>query len=32
MNELTIAIEELGQRPIDQAWFIPVTLNESRDS
>ena len=27
-EELTIAIEELHQRPIDQAWFIPVKLNE----
>ena len=27
-EELTIAIEELRQRPIDQAWFIPVKLNE----
>ena len=27
-EELTIAIEELSQRPVDQAWFIPVKLNE----
>ena len=27
-EELTIAIEELRQRPVDQAWFIPVKLNE----
>ena len=27
-EELTIAIEELRQRPIDQAWFLPVKLNE----
>ena len=27
-EELAIAIEELRQRPIDQAWFIPVKLNE----
>ena len=27
-EELTIAIEELRQRLVDQAWFIPVKLNE----
>ena len=27
-EELTIAIEELRQRPVDQEWFIPVKLNE----
>ena len=27
-EELAIAIEELRQRPVDQAWFIPVKLNE----
>ena len=27
-EELTIAIAELRQRPINQAWFIPVKLNE----
>ena len=27
-EELTIAIDELRQRPVDQAWFIPVKLNE----
>ena len=27
-EELVIAIEELRQRPVDQAWFIPVKLNE----
>ena len=27
-EELIIAIEELRLRPIDQAWFIPVKLNE----
>lgn len=27
-EELIIAIEELRQRPIDSAWFIPVKLNE----
>ena len=27
-EELTIAIEELRQRPTDQAWFIPVKLNK----
>ena len=27
-EELTIAIEELRQRPTDSAWFIPVKLNE----
>ena len=27
-EELTIAIEELRQRPVDQAWFIPIKLNE----
>ena len=27
-EELTIAIEELRQRPIDSAWFIPVKLNQ----
>ena len=27
-EELTIAIEQLRQRPIDSAWFIPVKLNE----
>ena len=27
-EELTIAIDELRQRPIEQAWFIPVKLNE----
>jgi HEAT repeat protein len=28
-EELTLAIEELRQRPTDQSWFIPVLLNES---
>ena len=27
-EELIIAIEELRQRPVDQAWFIPIKLNE----
>ena len=27
-EELTIAIEELRQRPTNQIWFIPVKLNE----
>ena len=27
-EELTFAIEELRQKPIDQAWFIPVKLNK----
>ena len=27
-EELTIAIEELRQRPHDRIWFIPVKLNE----
>lgn len=27
-EELTLAIEELRQRPADQSWFIPVLLNE----
>jgi HEAT repeat protein len=27
-EELTLAIEELRQRPTDQSWFIPVLLNE----
>ena len=27
-EELTIAIEELRQRPTDQSWFIPVKLNK----
>ena len=26
-EELTLAIEELRQRPADRAWFIPVKLN-----
>jgi hypothetical protein len=26
-EELTLAIEELRQRPTDRAWFIPVKLN-----
>ena len=29
-EELTIAIEELRQRSINQAWFIPVKLNECK--
>ena len=28
-EELTIAIEELRQRPTDQSWFIPVLLDKS---
>jgi HEAT repeat protein len=28
-EELTLAIEELRQRPTDRSWFIPVLLNES---
>jgi HEAT repeat protein len=27
-EELTLAIDELRQRPTDQAWFIPALLNE----
>jgi pyrimidine deaminase RibD-like protein len=27
-DELDIAVEELRQRPADQAWFIPVKLSE----
>lgn len=27
-EELTIAIEELRQRPTDRVWFIPVKLNQ----
>ena len=27
-EELTLAIEELRQRPTDRIWFIPVKLNE----
>ncbi|MDH6136501.1 HEAT repeat protein [Kitasatospora sp. MAA4] len=27
-EELTLAIEELRQRPADRSWFIPVLLNE----
>ena len=27
-EELTLAIEELRQRPSDRAWFIPVLLSE----
>lgn len=27
-EELTVAIEELRQRPTEQAWFIPVRLSE----
>ncbi len=27
-EELKVAIEELHQRPVDKAWFIPVKLNE----
>ena len=27
-EELTIAIEELRQRPTSRAWFIPVKLND----
>ena len=27
-EELTLAIDELRQRPTDQIWFIPVKLNE----
>jgi hypothetical protein len=26
-EELTLAVEELRQRPTDQAWFIPVLLD-----
>ncbi len=29
-EELTIAIEELRQRPTDRAWFVPVMLSECR--
>ena len=28
IEELTMAIDELRQRPSDRAWFIPVKLNE----
>src|SRR5437016_1303422 len=28
-EELTLAIDELRQRPTDKAWFIPALLNES---
>ena len=28
-EELTVAIEELRQRPTDKAWFIPVILDDS---
>ena len=28
-EELTVAIEELRQRPTDRAWFIPVVLSGS---
>src|SRR5947207_13989157 len=28
-EELTIAIEELRQRPTNQSWFIPVLLDKS---
>jgi HEAT repeat protein len=28
-EELTLAIDELRQRPTDQAWFIPVLLNRT---
>lgn len=27
-EELTLAIDELRQRPTDQSWFLPVMLNE----
>ena len=29
-EELTIAIEELRQRPTDRVWFIPVQLNKCK--
>ena len=29
-EELTIAIEELRQRPTDRVWFIPVKLNSCK--
>lgn len=28
-EELTLAIEELRERPSDKAWFIPVLINET---
>jgi HEAT repeat protein len=28
-EELTLAIEELRQRPFDRAWFLPVLLSET---
>ena len=28
-EELTLAIEELRQRPTDRAWFLPVLLSET---
>jgi HEAT repeat protein len=28
-EEITVAIEELRQRPTDQAWFIPVLLDDT---
>lgn len=28
-EELTLAIEQLRQRPTDRAWFIPVLLSET---
>jgi len=27
-EELTLAVDELRQRPTDQSWFVPVLLNE----
>jgi hypothetical protein len=27
-EELTLAIEELRQRPVDRAWFIPILLSD----
>lgn len=29
-EELTIAIEELRQRPADRAWFVPIVLSRCR--
>src|SRR3954466_4968366 len=29
-EELTIAIDELRQKPTDKTWFIPVLINETR--
>ena len=30
-EELTLAIDELRQRPVSRTWFIPVLLNENCD-